>query len=64
MLRRPGSKYVGARTMDLLKVKVFHDSEAVVIGVTEGKGKHHGRAGEYNALRSHQDCWVEHVENI
>lgn len=35
MLRQPGSRYVGARSSTLLKVKTFHDAEARVIGHTK-----------------------------
>jgi DNA ligase 1 len=45
MLRRPGSLYVGARTDDLQKVKVWHDAEATVTGHAPGKGRHKGRLG-------------------
>jgi len=39
MLRRPGSLYEGGRSSTLLKVKTFHDDEAVVLGHEAGKGK-------------------------
>jgi DNA ligase-1 len=45
MLRQPGSKYVAGRSSTLLKVKSFHDAEAVVIGHQPGAGKHKGRLG-------------------
>lgn len=45
MLRQPGSKYVAGRSSTLLKVKRFHDAEAVVVGHEPGKGKHKGRLG-------------------
>ena len=45
MLRAPGSKYVGVRSATLLKVKTFHDAEAVVVGYEGGKGRHAGRMG-------------------
>jgi DNA ligase 1 len=45
MLRQPGSKYVAGRSSTLLKVKTFHDAEAVVIDHEAGKGKHKGRLG-------------------
>lgn len=45
MLRQPGSTYVAGRSATLLKVKTFHDDEAVVIGHEPGKGKHKGRVG-------------------
>ncbi len=45
MLRQPGSKYVAGRSTSLLKVKTFHDAEAVVIGHQAGAGRHNGRMG-------------------
>ncbi len=45
MLRQPGSKYVAGRSSTLLKVKTFHDAEAVIVGHQAGTGKHAGRLG-------------------
>lgn len=45
MLRQPGSRYVAGRSSTLLKVKTFHDAEAVVIGHQAGAGRHKGRMG-------------------
>lgn len=45
MLRKPGSKYESGRSSTLLKVKNFHDAEAVVTGHQAGAGKHKGRLG-------------------
>jgi len=45
ILRKPGSAYAGRRSGDMLKVKGYLDSEAVVTGVVPGKGKHEGRMG-------------------
>ena len=45
MLRQPGSKYVAGRSSTLLKVKSFHDAEAVVTGHQAGAGRHKGRMG-------------------
>ncbi len=45
MLRQPGSKYIAGRSSTLLKVKTFHDAEAVVIRHEPGKGRHSGRLG-------------------
>lgn len=45
MLRQPGSKYVAGRSSTLLKVKTFHDAEAIVIGHQAGAGRHKGRMG-------------------
>ena len=45
MARQPGSVYESGRSATLLKVKKFHDAEAVVIGHDAGRGKHKGRLG-------------------
>ena len=45
MLRQPGAKYVAGRSATLLKVKTFHDAEAVVVGHQAGAGRHKGRLG-------------------
>jgi DNA ligase-1 len=45
MLRQPGSKYVAGRSTTLLKVKTFHDAEAIVVGHQAGAGRHKGRMG-------------------
>lgn len=45
MLRQPGSKYVTGRSSTLVKVKTFHDAEAVVTGHQAGAGRHKGRMG-------------------
>lgn len=45
MLRQPGSKYVAGRSFTLLKVKTFHDAEAIVVGHQAGAGRHKGRMG-------------------
>jgi DNA ligase-1 len=45
MLRKPGSAYVAGRSDTLLKVKTFHDAEAVVTGHQPGTGRHRGRMG-------------------
>lgn len=45
MLREPGSRYAVGRSMTLLKIKTFHDAEATVIAIQQGKGKHKGRMG-------------------
>lgn len=45
MLREPGSSYEVGRSSTLLKVKRFHDTEAVVLAHQPGKGKHKGRLG-------------------
>jgi DNA ligase-1 len=49
MLRQPGSHYEAGRSATLLKVKRFHDAEAVVIGHLAGAGKHKGRLGALRA---------------
>ncbi len=45
MLRQPGSLYEPRRSDSLLKVKSFHDCEAVIIGHEPGRGRHQGRLG-------------------
>jgi DNA ligase-1 len=45
MLRQPNSKYEVGRSATLLKVKTFHDAEAVVLSHQPGKGRHKGRLG-------------------
>ena len=45
MLREPGSHYEVGRSMTLLKVKTFHDADAVVVDHVAGKGRHKGRMG-------------------
>ena len=45
MMRSPGSSYEVGRSDTLLKVKTFHDDEAVVIDHLPGKGRHKGRLG-------------------
>src|SRR5690606_282631 len=45
MLRKAGSRYEGARSSTLLKVKTFQDAEAVVVRHEGGKGRHRGRLG-------------------
>ena len=45
MLRQPESRYEAGRSTTLLKVKTFHDAEAVVVDHVKGKGRHKGRLG-------------------
>jgi DNA ligase-1 len=45
MLRQPASPYEAGRSTTLLKVKRFHDAEAVVVGHQAGAGRHKGRLG-------------------
>lgn len=45
MLRRPGSVYKKGRSRDILKVKTFHDAEALVVGHIQGSGKNSHRMG-------------------
>ncbi len=48
MLRQPQSSYEVGRSTTLLKVKTFHDAEAIVQAHAPGKGKHKGRMGALN----------------
>jgi len=45
VLIRKGSRYKTGRTVDVLKVKNFKDSEGVVVGYVPGKGRNWGRMG-------------------
>jgi DNA ligase-1 len=45
MLRKSGSLYEEGRSNTCLKVKTFFDDEAIVIGYTDGRGKHKNRVG-------------------
>jgi DNA ligase 1 len=45
MVRQPGSRYEIGRSSTLLKIKTFHDAEATVVAIQDGKGKHKGRMG-------------------
>jgi DNA ligase-1 len=45
MLRQPASRYESGRSTTLLKVKSFHDEDAVVVDYVPGKGRHKGRLG-------------------
>ena len=56
MLHRADAPYMTGRSDVLLKMKVWHDAEAIVIGYQPGKGKHAGRLG---ALRVRTSDGVE-----
>ena len=45
MLHRADAPYLTGRSEALLKMKLWHDAEATVIGHEPGKGKHAGRLG-------------------
>ncbi len=45
MLREPASLYEVGRSASLLKVKTFHEADAVVVDHVAGKGRHKGRLG-------------------
>jgi DNA ligase-1 len=53
MLRDPESFYENRRSKSLLKVKTFHDDEAVVLGYTEGMGRLQGMVGALKVRNSH-----------
>ncbi len=50
MLRRPGSMYKNGRSRDILKVKTFHDAEAVVVAHIKGKGRNSKRMGSLRVV--------------
>lgn len=56
MLHRQTARYAGGRSNDLLKLKLFEDAEAVVIGYRPGKGKYDGMVG---SLKVRTDQGVE-----
>ena len=45
MLRNATSRHRSGRNVDLLKVKSFHDDEAIVVNYEEGRGKYQGMVG-------------------
>ena len=45
MLRRANNKWENWRSTNLLKYKPYKDSEAIIIAILPGKGKHEGRMG-------------------
>ena len=48
MLRKASAEHKAGRTNDLLKVKTFHDDEAIVLSYEDGKGKYQGMVGALN----------------
>jgi len=54
ILREPNEPYRFGRSSALVKRKPWREDEAVVVGVTEGKGKHEGAIG---ALRVATPAW-------
>lgn len=53
MLRDPESMYENRRSKTLLKVKTFHDDEAVVIGHKPGTGRCLGMVGALKVRNTH-----------
>jgi len=47
MIRNPKSRYERKRSKNILKVKIFEDSEATIIDYLPGKGRNEGRLGGY-----------------
>ncbi|CAM5225563.1 ATP-dependent DNA ligase [Alishewanella longhuensis] len=45
MLHHQDARYKTGRSADLLKLKSYQDTEAIVIGYRPGKGKYQGRVG-------------------
>ena len=56
MLHRADALYTTGRSDVLLKMKLWHDAEATVVGYRPGKGKYAGRLG---ALRVRTDSGIE-----
>jgi len=42
--------YVPKRSMDLQKLKEFHEDEFQIVGIEEGKGKLQGHVGAFNCV--------------
>jgi len=57
MLRRATATHVPGRTTDLLKVKSFHDDEALVTGYEEGKGKYSKAVGSLVCVSKAGACF-------
>jgi DNA ligase-1 len=53
MLRDPASVYENRRSKSLLKVKTFHDDEAVVLGYKPGTGRCQGMVGALKCRNTH-----------
>ena len=53
MLRDPASVYENKRSKSLLKVKTFHDDEAVVLGYKPGTGRCQGMVGALKCKNTH-----------
>jgi DNA ligase-1 len=53
MLRDPASVYENRRSKSLLKVKTFHDDEAVVLGYKPGTGRCQGMVGALKCKNTH-----------
>lgn len=47
MIRKPGSYYEPKRSSTLLKLKVKHDTECVIVGYKPGTGKYDGMLGSF-----------------
>jgi DNA ligase-1 len=45
IVRKPDSLYSSGRSSDILKVKSYYDTEAVVVGHMPGKNKYRGKTG-------------------
>jgi len=45
VVRNPNALYINKRTTQALKVKSFDDTECIVIGYKQGKGKYSGKVG-------------------
>lgn len=60
MLINPASYYEHKRSHNLLKVKKMYETEAIVLAMTDGKGKHLGRMGALEC----QLTWDEKVASV
>lgn len=50
MIRNMNALYVPKRSMDLQKLKEFHEDEFKIVGIEEGKGKLQGHVGAFNCV--------------
>jgi DNA ligase-1 len=51
IVRKPDALYTAGRSMEILKVKSYHDAEATVVAHLPGKGRNEGRLGALLVVR-------------